>query len=443
MYASLAYRLAPLRAQETLIAARAALRAKLREGRAFEALRAQVGESQWWSAAELRAYQERRLDELLAFARRHVPYYREHGAGGRLEDWPLLDKAAVRAAGRGLLAGGRRGPAFESGTSGTSGAPLRLWQDLPAINRENAFVWRQLEWAGLKRGQRRAWMRGDMIVPAAQRVPPYWRLNRAENMLMLSSYHLADSTAAACLQALEDFDPVVIQAYSSSVGFLAAWMLANGRRFRGAALLGIVTSSETLSADRRRDISVAFGCPVLDWYGQAERVAAIGTCEHGRYHLLSDYSHVELLPAGDGRFELVGTGFNNFAMPLVRYRTGDCVRPAPAGLRCPCGRAFPLVEQIAGRDDDAVHLPDGRSIGRLDHVFKGVTGIVEAQIRQERPAAVEVLLVPGRDYGEGTRRALLANLRERLGGDVALEVRRVDAIPRGANGKFKGVVSTV
>ncbi|HJS37742.1 MAG TPA: phenylacetate--CoA ligase family protein, partial [Burkholderiales bacterium] len=324
-----------------------------------------------------------------------------------------------------------------------SGAPLRLWQDLPAINRENAFVWRQLEWAGLKRGQRRAWMRGDMIVPAAQRVPPYWRLNRAENMLMLSSYHLADSTAAACLQALEDFDPVVIQAYSSSVGFLAAWMLANGRRFRGAALLGIVTSSETLSADRRRDISVAFGCPVLDWYGQAERVAAIGTCEHGRYHLLSDYSHVELLPAGDGRFELVGTGFNNFAMPLVRYRTGDCVRPAPAGLRCPCGRAFPLVEQIAGRDDDAVHLPDGRSIGRLDHVFKGVTGIVEAQIRQERPAAVEVLLVPGRDYGEGTRRALLANLRERLGGDVALEVRRVDAIPRGANGKFKGVVSTV
>lgn len=440
MYASLAYRLAPLRAQETLIAARAALRAKLREGRAFEALRAQVDESQWWSAAELRAYQERRLAELLEFARRHVPYYREHGAGGRLEDWPLLDKAAVRAAGRELLAGGRRVPVFESGTSGTSGAPLRLWQDLAAINRENAFVWRQLEWAGLRRGERRAWLRGDMIVPAEQRVPPYWRLNRAENMLMLSSYHLADSTAPACLQALEDFDPVVIQAYPSSVGFLAAWMLAHGRRFRGAALLGIVTSSETLSADRRRDIAVAFGCPVLDWYGQAERVAAIGTCEHGRYHLLSDYSHVELLPAGDGRFELVGTGFGNFAMPLIRYRTGDYVRLAPPGVRCPCGRSLPLVEQIAGRDDDAVRLPDGRSVGRLDHVFKGVEGLVEAQIRQERRDALEVLVVRGQGYGEGTRRTLIGNLRERLGEAVALEIRPVDAIPRGANGKFKGVV---
>lgn len=440
MYASFAYRHAPLRAQETLIAARAALRAKLREGRAFEALRAQVDESQWWSAAELHAHREQRLAELLEVARRHVPYYRERGAGGRLEDWPLLDKVAVRAAGRALLAEDRRGPLFESGTSGTSGAPLRLWQDLAAINRENAFVWRQLEWAGLRRGERRAWLRGDMIVPATQRQPPYWRLNRAENMLMLSSYHLAESTAASCLQALEDFDPVVIQAYPSSVGFLAAWMLAHRRRFRGAALLGIVTSSETLSADRRRDISVAFGCPVLDWYGQAERVAAIGTCEHGRYHLLGDYSHVELLPAGDGWFELVGTGFGNFAMPLVRYRTGDYVRPAPAGVRCPCGRAHAMVAQIAGRDDDAVRLPDGRAVGRLDHVFKGVAGLVEAQIRQERRDALEVLVVRGQGYGEGTRRTLIGNLRERLGEAVALEIRPVDAIPRGANGKFRGVV---
>lgn len=442
MFASLAYRLAPVRAQETLIAARAALRARLREGRRFEALRAQVDDSQWWSAAELRAYQERRVHELLEFARRQVPYYRERAPGARLEDWPLIDKAEVRAAGRALLAERRQGPLFESGTSGSNGSPLRLWQDLAAINRENAFVWRQLEWAGLRPGQRRAWLRGDMVVPAAQRDPPYWRLNRAENMLMLSSYHLAESTGGACLEALEGFDPVLIQAYPSSIGFLAAWLLARGRCYRGRALGAIVTSSETLSAERRRDIGIAFGCPVFDWYGQAERVAAVGTCERGRYHLLSDYAHVELLPAGDGRFELVGTGLGNFAMPLIRYRTGDYVRPAPAGWRCSCGRALPLIDAIEGRVDDAVQLPDGRSIGRLDHVFKALSGIVEAQIRQEHAAALEVLVVPGPGYGTSTRHALLANLRERLGGEVALRIRDVDAIPRGPNGKFKGVVAS-
>jgi len=444
MYASFAYRRSPVRLQESLIAARAALRARLREGRSFCALSAQVDDSQWWSAAELRAYRERSLDNLLAFAAREVPYYRERvPAGTPPGQWPLLDKAAVRAAGRALLAGRRRGPLVPGSTSGTSGAPLPLWQDLAAINRENAFVWRQLEWAGLRRGERRAWMRGDMIVPAAQREPPYWRMNRAENMLMLSSYHLAESSAAPYLAALAEFDPVLIQAYPSSIGFLAAWMLASGQRYRGPALRGIVTSSETMPAARRRDIAVAFGCPVFDWYGQAERVAAAGTCEHGGLHLLDDYSCVELLPAGDGWHELVGTGLNNYAMPLIRYRSGDLVRPAPAGRICPCGRDFPLLERIAGRDDDAVRLPDGRVIGRLDHVFKGVGGIIEAQLRQERDGALTVLLVPGPDFGAPARRALLGNLRERLGEELQIELRSVDAIPRGANGKFRAVVSAL
>jgi len=442
VYGSFAYRHGPIPAQEWLIAARDALRHALREGRHFDALEGQLEDSQWWSAEALHAYQQRSVDNLLAFAARHVPYYRDRlpAAHTPLAQLPLLDKAQVRAAGRALLADRRRGPAFSIETSGTSGAPLVLRQDLAAINRENAFVWRQLAWAGLRRGEPRAWLRGDMIVPAAQRSPPYWRLNRTENMLMLSSYHLAESTAAACLEALAAFEPVVIQAYPSSIGFLAAWMLGSGARYRGAALRGSVTSSETLSAERRRDITAAFGCPVFDWYGQAERVAAAGTCEHGRLHLLSDYSCVELLPAQDGWYELVGTSFNNYAMPLIRYRCGDRVRPAPAQERCACGRAFPLLEEIAGRDDDAVQLPDGRSIGRLDHVFKGVEGVVEAQIRQEGAGAVAVLVVPAADFGEHTRRALLRNLRERLGRDVALEIRRVDAIPRGANGKFRSVV---
>jgi phenylacetate-CoA ligase len=369
-----------------------------------------------------------------------VPFYRERAAGDALEGWPLIGKAEVRAAGRALLAERRRRLLVPGRTSGTTGTPLRLWQDLDAVNRENAFIWRQLEWAGLRRGGRRAWLRSDMIVPVEQREPPYWRLNRADNMLMLSSFHLSEAAAPEYLDALSRFDPVVIQAYPSSIGFLASWMLANGIRYRGAALCGIVTSSETLSAERRRDISVAFGCAVFDWYGLNERVAAIGTCEHGRYHLMSDYSHVELLPAGDGICELVGTGFNNLAMPLIRYRTGDFVRVAPDGERCVCGRAFPLIGSIDGRVDEAVKLSDGRVVGRLTHVFEGLEGILEAQIVQDRLDALTVLIVPCAGYAERTTEQLLGKLRFRLGGDVPMGVELVDSIPRGANGKFKGVL---
>jgi phenylacetate-CoA ligase len=220
-------------------------------------------------------------------------------------------------------------------------------------------------------------------------------------------------------------------------------MLSAGVRYRGRSLRGIVTSSETLPDVRRREIESAFGCRVFDWYGQFERVAAIGTCEQGRHHLLTDYSYVEMLPAGDGLFELVGTGFNNLSMPLIRYRCGDVVRPAPAGERCACGRSFPLIEEIVGRADDPVRLPDGRSVGRLDHLFKGVEGILEAQIQQDRLDVLAMLVVPSETFSDDTLRTLRANARHRLGDEVSLEIRLVDSIPRTANGKFKGVVCNV
>jgi phenylacetate-CoA ligase len=282
-----------------------------------------------------------------------------------------------------------------------------------------------------------------MIVPATQEKPPYWRVNRAENMLMLSSYHLGESAAPAYLDSLARFDPVVIQAYPSSIGFLATWMRSTGVRYRGISLRGIVTSSETLSDVRRKEIENAFGCRVFDWYGQFERVAAIGTCEHGRHHLLSDYSFVEMLPSDEGLFELVGTTFHNLSMPLIRYRCGDLVRPAPVSERCACGRSFPLIEEIIGRIDDSIKLANGRSVGRLDHLFKGVEGILEAQIRQDSLDAIAMLVVPSPTFNDRTRETLQSNARYRLGDGIALEIRLVDSIPRTGNGKFKGVVCNV
>jgi phenylacetate-CoA ligase len=454
MSSSFAYRHSPTWAQELFISAKSSLRSLMREGRAFEALSAEVHESEWWSERELRDFQSRKLRMIVESAARNVPYYRDRYRPldldfkklefpGAIAKLPLISKTDVREGGRALISERKRGPLFSGSTSGTSGAPLGLYQDLPAINRENAFIWRQLAWAGLRRGDRRAWMRGDMIVPATQEKPPYWRLNRAENMLMLSSYHLSESAAPAYLDSLARFDPVVIQAYPSSIGFLATWMLSISFRYRGIALRGIVTSSETLSDVRRGEIERAFGCRVFDWYGQFERVAAIGTCEHGRHHLLSDYSFVEMLPAEDGMFELVGTGFNNAAMPLIRYRCGDLVRPAPSYERCACGRSFPLIEEIVGRVDDSIRLPGGRSIGRLDHLFKGVEGILEAQIRQDRLDVLTILVVPSGTFNDRTRETLESNARYRLGDAITVEIRLVDAIPRTQNGKFKGVICNV
>jgi phenylacetate-CoA ligase len=232
---------------------------------------------------------------------------------------PLLTKQALRQHPERLLRPRRRGAWLRTTirTSGTSGTPLSIVQGIGNLVREEGFVYRQLRWIGYRHGQRRAWIRGDVVCPAHPPDGRYWCRDWVGNMLMMSSYHLSNDSIGRYIAALERFDPVVIHAYPSSVAALAAWLNAAGTAYRGPALRGVMTSSETLEPAVRVAIEQAFGVRVYDWYGQAERVAAIGTCELGRYHVLTDYADVALLEE-DGGHEIVGTSLNNAAMAPVR-----------------------------------------------------------------------------------------------------------------------------
>jgi phenylacetate-CoA ligase len=324
-------------------------------------------------------------------------------------------------------------------TSGTSGTPLTVVQTLGNMIREDGFTWRQLRWIGYRHGQRRAWIRGDIVCPDHPTDGVYWCRDWVGNMLLMSSYHLSTETIGRYIDALEAFDPVVIHAYPSSIAALAGWLNAAGRRYRGASLLGVMTSSETLEPDVRAAVEQAFGVKVFDWYGQSERVAAIGTCEQGRYHVMTDYGGAGLLALDDesGACELVGTTFNNAAMPLVRYRTGDRVIPDEHPYDCPCGRVFPTVKAVIGRQEKIVTLPDGRIIARLDRIFQGHDRhMVEGQVLYRGDGQFVLRVVATDGFTDADAQALVDKFLLRVPG-VTVRVERVAAIPRGPNGKFE------
>ncbi|MBP6799631.1 MAG: phenylacetate--CoA ligase family protein [Zoogloea sp.] len=446
------YRRAAPALQEHLLAAQSHLRVLLTEQTSLRRARQAIGESQWLAPERWQALQLEEARSLALHAARRVPYYRE--LFGRLGVDPLtwrslddlhalpeLSRDDVIEAGASLLAEGGPWLRFKGSTSGTTGRAMLGWRDRASIAVEQAFVERQAAWAGYRPGERRAWLRGDPVVPAHQSDGPLWRLNRAENMLMLSSYHLSPGNGAAYIEALERFDPVLLQAYPSSISYLARWLEEHDRVYRGPSLRGIVTSSETLSPADRQVITERFGCRVFDWYGAFERVAAIGTCEHGNYHVLEDYGCVEFEPNGDGTANLIGTGFGNRSMPLIRYRADDVVVPADPGYRCPCGRSFRVVERVLGRVDDVIRTPDGRHVVMLDWIFAGLFGLMEAQVVQEKLDEVRIRIVAGGEFGFADEQALLARALERLGPRVRIRIERVAQIERTRNGKFRQIIS--
>jgi len=443
------YARAPAPLQTLSIDARAVVGACLREGPAFRRTLAWLESTQWYDASELASLQDALLARLLRRAVR-VPHYQPTlarlGLATRANAWASLEQLAVITK-QTIIEQGRRlidphAPRWTlsaAHSSGTTGTPLVVYRDMASIVLEHATIWRQWRWAGFRAHDRRATLRGDMVVPVAQRRPPFWRYNAINRQLFMSSYHLSAANGRVYLAALREFRPAAIQAYPSSAYLLARFALDAG--VRDITPKAVFTSSEMLFSHQRETIEEAFRCPVFDLYGTTERVVTIGTCEHGTYHVFPEYGIVEFLPAPGqpDALRVVGTALHNLAMPLIRYDAGDLVT-IRKGM-CPCGRNFPVVDRIEGRADDYVVTPDGRLLGRLDHIFKGATNIVEGQIVQFAPDQIVVTVVPALGYtpedGDRIRHALLS----RTGEDVRVSIQEVAAIPRTKNGKFRAVVS--
>jgi phenylacetate-CoA ligase len=87
----------------------------------------------------------------------------------------------------------------------------------------------------------------------------------------------------------------------------------------------------------------------------SERVADAIECEHhDGYHINMEYGVFELLDQNNQPITeagvsgvVVGTGFHNNVMPLIRYQMFDIA--TYAGEKCPCKRHSPLIKSFKGR----------------------------------------------------------------------------------------------
>lgn len=352
-----------------------------------------------------------------------------------LKALPYLAKETVRSEPGAFLTGLH--PRFAAHTSGTTGTPIELKRSLHCIAREEAGMTAWYRSAGWSPDDMLLVLRGDLVIPAGQSGPPYAVRDRVFNRLVFSSYHMADRTLHWYIEQMRASGARFLSAYPSAAHVLAEFMQRTGRE--PLALKAVFLASETVHETHAELIARYLG-PVHAHYGNAERVAWMTTCSAGRYHEDTSYGLTEYVPAGDGLHEIVATGFVNDAMPLLRYRTGDmAVEPFTWEQFCPCGRPGPGCRQIVGRIDDLVVTLDGRRIGRLDHVFKGVRHVVAAQIVQHAPDRIEVRVVPGQSFAAADEQAIAANLAARVGPAMHIGITRVPAIPRTHAGKFRAV----
>lgn len=429
MFTSKLYSSSPIFVQNVMVSLRDLVRATIRSERLVAGLKKQLRKNEY-SHDALKAFCDTELEAVLLRTKGTVAY----GAYQHLDQFAFIDKQDVKASPDAFLNTQLKPKVTVKGsTSGTTGTPLTIPQDLSSVLREQAFVSRYLEWAGYQKGDKRAWIRGDVVVPLSQKVGPYWRYSVFENMILMSSFHLTADAIPDYLTAMEDYGVDIIQAYPSSIATLAKFLETKDRYYRGK-LKSIVTSSEYISQEDREIIEKRFQCKVFDWYGLFERVAAIGSCEYGNYHLISDYSHVEFLDSGDGKHEIVGTNYNNALYPLVRYRTGDHVVLSNE-QHCPCRRIYPVVEKIEGRTVQHVFNQVGEKIYALDQCIKGAKGIIGSQFEQHQFGEITLNVVANKAFDVEQQEIVTESVKARLGKDMIVKYNLVSQLKKTRSGK--------
>src|SRR5690348_14449081 len=137
-----------------------------RYGPATERLVAEAQERERWNAEQWQAWQAERLGYVLHRAATRVPYYRaqwaarrrqgDHASWELLENWPILEKDAVREQPRAFVADDRDvRRMFREQTSGTTGKPLVVWRSRDTIERLYALsAARTRLWHGVTRSDR-------------------------------------------------------------------------------------------------------------------------------------------------------------------------------------------------------------------------------------------------------------------------------------------------
>jgi phenylacetate-CoA ligase len=373
--------------------------------------------TQFWSKQQIEAYQFSKLKKLLKISGQYVPYYRELFSAIKfdvardfrslndMEKIPLLTKKEARANKDKLINPLYRLKSFPMRTSGSTGEPFEVMVSFNAWVVEQAVVWRNWIWGGYRFRDQMAIVRSY----SPKLGDPLIKHDSLRNFTYYSPFHLNDEMLGIYLDDMIKRKTKIIRGYPSSVFTLAEFVKRTGAEIPDISM--ILTASEVLTDAERELVENVMKARISNHYGLAEVCVMMGDCEkHEGLHNYDEYGYLELLPSGIENFRsVIGTNLHNFAMPLIRYETGDMAELADKA--CSCGRSLQTIKNIAGRKDVSIQTPEDYKIPTVNFytMFENMSKVKKWQIIQRQIDYLEVIV-----HSDYTPESFLSDLQDAL-----------------------------
>lgn len=406
----------------------------------------------------IQEYQWRKLKALLRHAYQHVPYYRYlfqkldfHPQD--LRDWsdfaklPFLTKEIIRH-NIGSLKAKNLGPKdfIRMNTGGSTGEPLIFYVDRRRVAYDRAAHFRARRWWGVEIGEREVVLWGSPIELSAQDRLKECR-DKVFNTKLLSAFRMSEEKMREYAQIIKKYRPKHMFGYASSFYLFSKFLRAHNIDLKDLGLKVIFVTADTLYDYQRAFISETFGCPVANGYGGRDLGFVAHECPLGGMHLTEDI-YVEIIrdnkPVQPGELgEIVVTHLDNYAMPFIRYRSGDLA--ILSDKLCPCGRGSTLLKGIEGRATDFIVTPSGKIMHALSliYILRDLPDIKAFKVIQKAKDYLVILLVKGPGFSENTEGKIKEEVRKIMEAPININFQYVKEIEPEKSGKYRYVVSEV
>ena len=397
---------------------------------------------------KLREKQFQQLRNILIHCNENVKYYNkmffDYGFNPHtiqdfkdIEKLPYLTKDLIKENYQDLIADNYRTKKLHTlKTSGSTGKKLEFLANDEVFKKEAAFVLRAYETHGATLyDEPSIWLR--RYVPDAD--ASLWNYDFELKRLYMSAYHLNHDTLKEYINEIHKRKYHTLVGYPSSIYALACLLEESQTTID---IKAIHVASEMMLPQWREKINKVFGIKVKSHYGQMEKVSLfIQDNEDEYYRDCLDYSYTEFVEE-NGQNVVVGTGFINYAMPFIRYKTNDTVELR----KCEVQNGLPKnIQQVNGRCDDILISTNGSRLPGVNFytMMYKIDGVKMFQIIQKSRDSIVFKLVKNEQFSDNTIHLIENGLKNRIG-NVNISFDFVEEIERSrTTGKVRCIFNEI
>jgi phenylacetate-CoA ligase len=258
----------------------------------------------------------------------------------------------------------------------------------------------------------------------------------------LSAYAYRPKEVRSLLYSLQGKRPIHLGGYASSLFAIA--QLAEQEGITDVQFKGVVAWGDKLFAHYRSTIERVFSTRVFETYGCSEGLMIAAQKDNEFLYTMTPTVYLELLDdrgndVPDGELgHVVVTSLTARAMPLIRYRLGDMAIRLPRSAY-PDTRelAYPLLQQVIGRDTDLVRIRGGSImvVHAFTRIFEDIPEIRQFHVVQRNLDSLEIEYIPGRGFHPAVLDAVAKKIQEGIEEPLSVTFRQVDEILDSPSGK--------